>query len=240
MYKIILPNFEGPLDLLLYFINRDEINIYDIPITKITKEFLKYIRLMQLFDLELAGEFIAMAATLIYIKLEMLLPKNESGENTTAEDPRTQLVQHLLEYKQIKYAARDLALLAENQRYNYYRNLFDAQQQSIDIAGYFSNSSLFDLISAFRKIRQRTMKSPGNHIVQMITVSVEEKTKEIYLMLSKIKRISFSKLVKGQPKLHLIVSFLAILELVKSEKIFLRQKDTFGEIIVGLKPTIIN
>ena len=96
MYKISLPNFEGPFDLLLYFIKRDEINIYDIPIAKITEEFLSYIRLMQYFDLELAGEFIYMASTLIYIKTQMLLPKGDVEIGDEIEDPRTQLVERLI------------------------------------------------------------------------------------------------------------------------------------------------
>ena len=98
MYTIKLPNFEGPFDLLLFFIKRDELDIYDIPIARITKEFLEYIRLMQLFDLELAGEFLVMASTLMQIKAHMLLPKevNEQGEEIPGGDPRTELVEQLL------------------------------------------------------------------------------------------------------------------------------------------------
>ncbi|MCL5991067.1 MAG: segregation/condensation protein A, partial [Bacteroidetes bacterium] len=117
MYKLKLPNFEGPFDLLLYFIKKDEINIYDIPIARITEEFLKYIRLMSLFDLELAGEFLVMAANLMYIKSQLLLPRESSGDGVDIEDPRTLLVQRLIEYKQIKEAARDLSMMAEDSRY---------------------------------------------------------------------------------------------------------------------------
>ncbi|MFP4528160.1 MAG: segregation and condensation protein A, partial [Candidatus Kapaibacterium sp.] len=126
MYNIKLPNFEGPFDLLLYFIKRDEINIYDIPIARITEEFLNYIRLMKIFDLELAGEFVLMAANLMYIKTQMLLPRYKDEEGEEIEDPRTQLVQRLLEYKQFKEASGEMAEMAEEQRYVYYREVFEA------------------------------------------------------------------------------------------------------------------
>ena len=99
MYKIKLPVFEGPFDLLLYFIKRDELNIYDIPISKITEEFLEYIRIIKLMDLDLAGEFIVMASTLMQIKSQMLLPRLQDSNGETIDDPRTELVQKLIEYK---------------------------------------------------------------------------------------------------------------------------------------------
>ena len=109
-YTIQLPNFEGPLDLLLYFIRRDELNIYDIPIAKITGDFLDYVRLMEMFDLELAGEFMVMAASLMQIKALMLLPREKVNAEGEVEeiDPRAELLQRLLIYKQFKDAAGDL------------------------------------------------------------------------------------------------------------------------------------
>ena len=100
-YKVKLPYFEGPLDLLLFFVKRDELNIYDIPISKITKDFLEYIHFMQMLDLEIASEFIVMASTLMQIKAKMLLPKPETDTDEEEEDPRTELVKRLLEYKKI-------------------------------------------------------------------------------------------------------------------------------------------
>ncbi|MFM8179210.1 MAG: segregation and condensation protein A, partial [Candidatus Kapaibacterium sp.] len=122
-YTVKLPNFEGPLDLLLFFIKRDELDIYDIPIGKITREFLEYIRLMQLFDLELAGEFLVMASSLMQIKVRMLLPKevDEKGEEVPGDDPRAELVQQLLQYSQYKEVSREFSEREEAQRYVYYR-----------------------------------------------------------------------------------------------------------------------
>ncbi|MFM8437277.1 MAG: segregation and condensation protein A, partial [Candidatus Kapaibacterium sp.] len=129
-YTVKLPNFEGPLDLLLFFIKRDELDIYDIPIGKITREFLEYIRLMQLFDLELAGEFLVMASTLMQIKVRMLLPKevDEKGEEVPGDDPRAELVQQLLQYSQYKEVSREFSEREEAQRYVYYRQMFDADE----------------------------------------------------------------------------------------------------------------
>ena len=115
MYKIKLEQFEGPLDLLLFFIRRDELNIYDIPISRITKEFLEYVNLIKLLDLEIAGDFILMASTLMHIKVRMLLPRevDEKGEEI---DPRTELVQALLEYKKYKEMSEELSFFESNQR----------------------------------------------------------------------------------------------------------------------------
>src|SRR3990172_7514626 len=120
MYKIKLEQFEGPLDLLLFFIRRDELDIYDIPISKITKEFLEYVNLIKILDLEVAGDFILMASTLMQIKARMLLPRevDEKGEEI---DPRTELIQALLEYKKYKEMSEELSFYESNQRKIKYR-----------------------------------------------------------------------------------------------------------------------
>lgn len=151
MYKIKLPNFEGPFDLLLYFIKRDELNIYDIPISKVTSEFLDYIRIMKYFDLELAGEFILMASTLMYIKAQLLLPKPKSSEDSAVEDPRTSLVQKLLEYKQMKDAAQQLHSMSEDNKYTLYRRLFDFDREVLEASAEFKNANLFELMKALQK-----------------------------------------------------------------------------------------
>ena len=239
MYKIILPNFEGPFDLLLYFIKRDELNIYDIPIARISEEFLKYIKVMQYFDLELAGEFLVMAATLMYIKTQMLLPKPEDEENGEAEDPRTQLVQQLIEYKKFKYASKELSELADDNRYSYYRQLFD---EDVKLAansngGYYRNTTLFDLLKALKKIIDRNNETQEfQHIVPLITYTVEEKSKLILDAIKLNKRISFFKLVQGEAKISIIVSFLAILELIKKRNIFIIQDVLFDDILICENP----
>ena len=237
MYKLILPNFEGPFDLLLYFIKKDEINIYEIPIARITEEFLKYIRLMRMFDLELAGEFLVMAANLMYIKSQLLLPRETTGDGIEVEDPRTLLVQRLIEYKQFKEAARDISLLAENSRYYYYRHLFedfmpgDGKDDNI-----YKNATLFDLIRAFKKAIDRKKLSNQQHLVQLIAVTVEEKIAFIMDKLKIRNRMNFMDLIEdiaSHPQI--VATFLAVLELTKSQKIVVRQPLLFDEIVIAAK-----
>ncbi|CUS79216.1 condensin subunit ScpA, partial [Candidatus Kryptonium thompsonii] len=154
-YKVKLPYFEGPLDLLLFFVKRDELNIYDIPISKITKDFLEYIHFMQMLDLEIASEFIVMASTLMQIKAKMLLPKPETDTDEEEEDPRTELVKRLLEYKKFKELANDFSKMEDEAGKIYYRQYFkhDARDyyDEEEIYGSLKDVSLFDLISAFKK-----------------------------------------------------------------------------------------
>jgi segregation and condensation protein A len=239
MYKLILPNFEGPFDLLLYFIKKDEINIYDIPIARITEEFLKYIRLMRLFDLELAGEFLVMAANLMYIKSQLLLPREPGGDGVDVEDPRTLLVQRLIEYKQIKEAARDLSLMAENSRYYYYRRLFqDFMQGNAADDNVYKNATLFDLIRAFKKAIERTKLNNQHHLVELISISVEEKIAYILDKLKIRKRMNFMQLVEDGSHPHIVATFLAVLELTKSQKIVVRQPAIFDEIVISAKASM--
>jgi len=238
MYKVILPNFEGPLDLLLYFIKRDEVNIYDIPISRITEEFLSYIRLIQFFDLELAGEFILMASSLMYIKSQMLLPKIMGDEGQEIEDPRRQLVQKLLEYKQFKEAAADLGEKYEENKYAYYRQIFDTEQELAESYGIYTNATLFDLIGAFQKAIGRNTVKEQVHEIGIFTVSVEDKRKEIISGLKLIKRTSFFKLTSELARIEVIVTFLAVLELIKLNEIYIKQGEIFGDITIGLMPTL--
>jgi segregation and condensation protein A len=235
MYKIRLPNFEGPFDLLLYFIKRDELNIYDIPISRITEEFLHYIRLIQYFDIELAGEFILMASTLMYIKAQMLLPVRKDDNEEEIEDPRTGLVQKLLEYKKYKDAALQLRQMAEEQKYFYYRNLFDADREMIESSQNYKNATLFDLLSAFKKATEKISIEEVKHIVQIESITVEEKTKLIIHLLQNNKRISFFELTLNSNRPHIVVTFLALLELMKYQRIYIFQENIFGDIIITQK-----
>ncbi len=230
MYKIKLPNFEGPFDLLLYFIKKDEVNIYDIPIAKIAKEFLDYINIMKQFDIELASEFILMAANLMYIKSQMLLPKPKIDGDEEYEDPRTQLVQRLLEYRQYKEGAKDLDNQFQEQRYTYYRNLFDADIKNSGGETY-KNTGLFDLMKAFQKVMERKQEAP-KHTVVLPIYSTEEKIEELAQILEKKKKISFYDYVRNTDKLNLVVCFLAILNMLKDRRIYIRQERNFEDIII--------
>lgn len=239
MYKLKLPNFEGPLDLLLYFIKRDELNIYDIPIAGITAEFLKYIRLMKEFDLELAGEFIVMAATLMYIKAQMLLPRDPADEDGEIEDPRTQLVEQLLEYKKYKEAAADLRELDDSQRYVFYRRLF-SEDKSIaeeNQKSNFSNATLFDLMYAVERVlRRKNIEEENNHTVKIFPVTVEEKAELLLHDLAKSKRIEFSSYIAECSRPVVVVTFLAILDLTRKRRIFIFQNNFGDDIVITEMP----
>lgn len=237
MYRIKLPNFEGPFDLLLYFIHRDELNIYDIPISKITEEFLSYIKLMQQFDIELAGEFIVMASNLMYIKAQMLLPRPKTDEDgNEIEDPRTELVERLLEYKQIKESASEIGEMHQNQKYHFYRNLFDADLSLTKEQADYKNATLFDLMKAFQKVVDRTNERNFRHIVDVEPTSIEDKSKEIIEKLKNKKRLSFFEIVKSAVKIEIVVTFLSLLDLIRNHKIYIFQKDNFEDIVIAHKP----
>lgn len=236
MYKITLPNFEGPFDLLLYFIRRDELNIYDIPIARITEEFLNYIRIMQYFDLELAGEFLLMAATLMYIKTQMLLPRSDNGDSEDMEDPRIQLVQKLIEYRQIKEAALEMGAVAEEQRYTYYRKYFAADIPEPNVQPEYKNATLFDLMKAFGNVIKRAEAENKEHVVNVAPVSVDEKKELVMGLLRKKKRLSFFAIIVNKPRIHVIVTFLAVLELIKNQAVIIKQSELFDDIIISEKP----
>ncbi len=237
MYRIKLDNFEGPFDLLLYFIKRDEINIYDIPIARITDEFLKYIRLMKILDLEIAGEFIVTAASLMQIKIQMLLPNDSDSSADESEDPRMPLVQKLLEYKQFKEAARELSNLEKSQRFTYFRQLYEVDHQTaINLNGVqYKNASVFDLMSAFGKILERKKYQVNSHIIPLINITVEEKIEMIKAILLRQKKFSFTRIIKKEPRNVIVVTFLALLELIKSGFIIALQSSTFEDIIITNK-----
>ena len=235
MYKIILPNFEGPFDLLLYFIKRDELNIYDIPISKITSEFLNYIKLMNYFDIELAGEFVVMASNLMYIKTKMLLPQ-QINEDGIIEDPRSQLIQNILEYKQFKEVAGKLSILAEVNKYYLYRLNFEAEHSKINQNAIYKNATLYDLLIGYGIALNRKSEKRSIHIIEMFNISVDEKINEIIKKLTHTKRFTFSELVLNQTKNHIIVSFLAILELMKTGKLFITQNEPFTDFIISEVP----
>ena len=239
-YKVKLNIFEGPLDLLLFLIKREKIDIYDIPIAGITEQYLEYLKLMELLDLEIAGEFLVMAATLIHIKSKMLLPQDETDLEVEEEDPREELVRRLLEYKKYKEAASEMQRMQEE-----HKNVFlrkgagnNGKVISDDGAEYFE-ASLFDLITAFRKVLKEVPREAFHRVVKN-KFSVSDKIHEIYHMLAKQSKINFSTLFHtAGNKDEVIVIFLAILELVKMREILTVQKDFFKEIEIIRNPELV-
>lgn len=234
-YVITLPNFEGPLDLLLFFIKRDELDIYDIPIARITEEFLGYTHALQLLDLEQAGEFIVMAATLMQIKAQMLLPKPERvGADDEEEDPRAELVRRLLEYKQYKEVAGHLREREEENRNVFFRQFFKADEKVVaepTAEEMLKNVSLYDLLTAFKKAIDRAPKKKL-HVVEQLTYTIEEQTEFILSELTHRSQVTFFDLVQGLERIGIVVTFLALLELIKSKFVAFRQEQQFDDLLI--------
>ncbi len=233
MYKIVLPTFEGPLDLLLFFIKRDELDIYDIPISKITNDFMDYMILIEKLDLEIAGDFILMASTLMQIKVKMLLPreKNEVGEEI---DPRSDLVNALLEYKRYKEMSEELSFFESDQRKLTYRGNFDYDERETftDVQKLLKNITLYDLMKAFKNA---LMEKPKEfvHQIKKLNVSIDEQINYILKKLKEKKELNFIELVKEMSeKIRIIVTFIALLELIKAGSIGLKESPNFNDFII--------
>ncbi len=227
-YKVKLEVFEGPLDLLLYLIKKDELDIYDIPITRITEQYLEYLGLMELMDLEVAGEFLVMAATLMQIKSRMLLPPDPTTVDIQEDDPRAELVKRLLEYKAFKEAAERLRGF-EGQR----AAVFTRVNVEPEIDGGdspFIDVSLFDLINALAKV-MKSIRSDAFHQITKDEYTVAEKVHEIFHYLVREPVVLFSKLFQSaKSKIEVITTFLALLELIRMKEVMIKQDSQFEDI----------
>lgn len=231
-YKVDLEIFEGPLDLLLYLIRKDHINIYDIPVSKITEQYLQYLELMKLLDLNIAGEFLVMAATLMHIKSKMLLPPDETEEEAIEEDPRAELVKKLLEYKKFKEVAGFLESKETEQRRIFKRISPNANIEPEEEV--FFETNVFDLISAFSKALKDVPRDIFREIIKD-EFTVEGKIHDLlHLLVRKKKFVLRDLFEKAKNKYEMIVTFLAVLELIRQKEIICAQKGFFGEIFVFL------
>jgi len=238
-YKVRLQFFEGPLDLLLFLIRKEKIDIYNIPISMITEQYLSYLELLKLLDLNIAGEFLVMAATLMHIKSKMLLPPDENEEEEDQEDPRDELVRRLLEYKRYKEAATQLQAMKDKSREVFFRS-GNGEKESVIIDGeeYFE-ASLFDLIGAFRKILKSVPKEKFHEIIKS-KFTVSDKIHVIYHLLADKPKIYFSELfMAAESKDEIIAIFLAVLELIKLKEIIVAQKSYFEEIEIVRNPELV-
>lgn len=225
-----MPNFEGPLDLLLYLIKKAEIDIYDIPIASITGQYLAYVELMQELDLEVAGEFILMAATLIRIKVRMLLPRDPDVEEEDDEDPRTELVRQILEYKRFKEVAESLNDYEDRQRRKFPRTYFDWEKKYENKKIIMKEVSMFDLLTAFKSVLDN-MPRVDSHNVGAMGPTLEEQIEFLTNIMKKNERIAFSDLMKElSDRISVVVTFIALLELIRSHRILIQQAAVFGEI----------
>ena len=231
-YKVTLEVFEGPLDFLLHLIRQNEIDIYDIPIAQVTEQYLRYLALMEALDLEIAGEWLVMAATLVEIKSRMLLPRDlgESAEEEEPVDPRLELVERLIEYEKFKEAAEMFREREEERAKVFARGPADLD---FDLKPLFSleNITAADLLSAL----QRVLEDFGEGDVttlQRRKITVRMKMREIWRRLtSKAGQLRFDELFEESvERIEVVMTFVALLELLKLHKIKVRQRTTFGPI----------
>ncbi len=231
---VSLERFEGPLDLLLFFIKRDEIDIYDIPIARITEEFLEYTYTMQMLSLEQAGEFIVMAAELMRIKAKMLLPKEERPEEEREEeDPRADLVRRLLEYKQYKEVAESLKERENEFRNLRYRQFFKGDEKVVEeptAEEILSSVTLFRLLEAYKKAVDRAPKQE-EMVIEQISWTVEEQAEYILDEINKRYQMTMVELFAARSRMWITVTFLALLELIKDRRVGFHQEDDSEEVI---------
>jgi segregation and condensation protein A len=227
--EVFLEAFEGPLDLLLYLIRKENLDIIDIPIADVTRQYVEYIELMQEMQLELAGEYLVMSALLAEIKSRMLLPRPPSAEEGEEEDPRAELVRRLQEYERYKQAAEDMDALPRLGR-----DVFQAQAEEPDrqIVRLPPEVDLKDLVAAFQQVMQRASMYAHHH-VQMESLSVRERMSSILGKVTAAGFTAFADLFTvAEGRMGVVVSFLAVLELLKESLIELTQSEPFAPIHV--------
>ncbi len=237
-----LTAFEGPLDLLLYLIEKNKVNIYDIPIVTITEQYLEYVNEMQENNLDVMSEFLVMAATLIRIKAKMLLPKPENPEEEE-EDPREELVRRLLEYKMYKYAAYELKDRQMDAGRAFYKKPTVPREvrqvkQEVDLDELVNGMTLKALQDIFKSVMKKQEEKIDPIRSQFKTIereeiSIEDKMEEIKTTLRGLKGINFRTLLEVQPdRINIIVTFMSILELMKVGAIVIKQDELFGDIVI--------
>jgi segregation and condensation protein A len=225
-YQVKINIFEGPLDLLLHLIQKNDLDIYDIPISDITAEYLGYLDILKDLNLNVAGDFLVMASTLMQIKARTLLPVDPTAEGE-GPDPRAELVQKLLEYQKVKEAAKFLGSALEGQRDVFYRGapLFGAEDQVLEIG-------LSKLLEAFKGVLETADTSVRDILVEEIPVEV--RIREILDVLESREFISFRELFPaGSPRVTLVVTFLALLELIRLKQVRVAQTANFEDIHIN-------
>jgi len=230
--KVHLQVFEGPLDLLLHLIRSNELNIYDIPIHEITKQYDEYLSLMKDLDLHVAGEYLVMASTLVHIKSKTLLPK-PPADAPPEEDPRAELVRQLVEYEKVKLAAERLRSMEEGREDFYHRGgdpLAPFEGESL------LTVSLFDLLSAFKAVLETARSARAIEIARE-EMSVAEKVEWLQTALSGGKPMVFQEMLRGLgSRSEMVVTFLALLELIRLGRVQAAQRSPAGEILLVLRP----
>jgi segregation and condensation protein A len=230
-YQVKLEVFEGPLDLLLHLIKREEVDVYDIPVARITDQYLRFVELMQDMNLDVAGEYLVMAATLMHLKSRLLLPPSETDADEPEDDPRTELVQQLLEYQRYREAA-----LALGSRPVLLRDVFrrepDVPVRDEGEGVRLRDISLADLLEAFRDVLERAARESFHEIIHE-EISIAECVDVIVRRLEMDGSLRFRDLFAGSPsRRRIVATFLALLELVKAQAIRACQEEELGEILL--------
>jgi segregation and condensation protein A len=223
-YQVKLEIFEGPLDLLLFLTKKNDLNIYDISVSEITTKYLEYLRMMKLLNLEITGDFLVMAATLIQIKSKMLLPSSDEDEDEL-DDPRKKLIERLIEYKKFKEVSKVLERKEVSQRDIFYR------ESPVSLEGeYVLEVSLFDLLDSVKKVFSAVAQEEVKNIIDE-EIRVEDKMQDILYRVEENDYVSFSEIFsKSAGRQEIVVILLALLELIKMKKVFARQASLFGNI----------
>ena len=236
-YEVKLDSFEGPLDLLLHLIKKNEVDIVDIPISLITQQYLESIDMMHMLDLDVAGEFILMAATLMHIKSKMLLPPDETEEGEEEEgDPREELVRRLLEYRKYKEAARELDGKERLGRDSFLRGFFEDMED--DGEEEIPEIGLFDLVEALKEVLKEVSRARV-HEVYLEPLSVQEKMLLLRKRLQREGTVTFRALFENDAtRGDVIATFLGLLELIKEKTVSVFQGETFGVIRIMAKETL--
>jgi segregation and condensation protein A len=235
-YKVKFEVFEGPLDLLLYLIKKEEVDIYEVNLTSLATQFIEYIETMRLLDLEIAGEFLVMASTLMYIKSRELLPVDQQvqveGEEE-GEDPRWELIRQLVEYKKFKDAAAQLQVLEAQQE-----SIFPRVPGKIEFAAEApavkQEASLFDLLNAVNTVLQRFNKPDDSRELYEDKWTVSEKIEHVMRLITQRTRLRFSELFEeATSRSEVVCTFLALLELIRLKQLACVQSEAFGEIEIN-------
>lgn len=237
-YKVILDSFEGPLDLLLHLVNELEIDIYDIPVAEITDQYMHYIHTMQRIELNIASEYLVMAATLLAMKSAMLLPKKEMAyEEEYEEDPREELMARLMEYRKYKEAAGQLQEkeLEENQIYTRPPLQWKEQAEPQEVTR--GDISIYDMLHALDQVwKRQSWHAPISATVNRMEISIEERMDEVLKALADTNRrsVRFDQLFPYPGRSHIVTTFLALLQLLKNNQIHCSQAEQFQPIFVSL------
>jgi segregation and condensation protein A len=241
-FEIKLPQFEGPFDLLLFFIERDELDIHDIPIARITNDFFEYMHQMQSMNIELASEFILVAATLMRIKAKLLLPRYEKDGDGNEIDPRQDLVRQLLDYKQFKAAAEDLRALEDERLQRFQRGNLQQELSKLvnttdtGYAGELNQLTLYRLIATFEKVMTRfdDQQNKVIHTVVQFPYTIDTQKDHIRSLLSRKPQANFVELFEAcTSRLHAVFTFLALLELLQNRTLLIFMGEGFNNFVIS-------